>query len=55
MGLSWQTGLAAVFLSGCIFCLLTVTRVRQLIIDAVPADLKHAIVVGLGCFIAFIA
>lgn len=54
MGLSWQTGLAAVFLSGCIFCLLTVTRVRQLIIDAVPADLKHAIVVGLGCFIAFI-
>lgn len=54
MGLSWQTGLAAVFCSGVIFLLLTVTKVRELIIDAVPIDIKHAIVVGLGCFIAFI-
>lgn len=54
MGLSWQTALAAVFISGVIFFLLTVTKIRQLIIDAVPTDIKHAIVVGLGCFISFI-
>lgn len=54
MGLSWQTALAAVFISGVIFFCLTVTRIRQLIIEAVPIDIKHAIVVGLGCFIAFI-
>ncbi len=54
MGLSWQAGLAAVFISGVIFLILTVTRVRELIIKAVPLDIKYAIVVGLGAFIAFI-
>lgn len=54
MGLTWQAGLAAVFCSGAIFFLLTVTHIRQLIIDSVPLDIKYAIVVGLGCFIAFI-
>ena len=54
MGLTWQAGLAAVFCSGIIFFLLTVTKIRQLIIDSVPLDIKYAIVVGLGCFIAFI-
>jgi AGZA family xanthine/uracil permease-like MFS transporter len=54
MGLSWQAGLAAVFISGVIFLLLTVFKIRELIIRAVPLDLKYAIVVGLGCFIAFI-
>lgn len=53
-GYDWQTGLGAVFISGVIFLLLTITRVRQMIIDAVPADLKYAIVVGIGAFIAFI-
>ena len=53
-GFTWQTGLGAVFISGCVFLLLTVTRVRQMIIDAVPMDLKYAIVVGIGLFIAFI-
>lgn len=53
-GYTWQTGLGAVFISGVIFLLLTVTRIRQLIIDAVPMDLKYAIVVGIGAFIAFI-
>ncbi|WP_297216460.1 NCS2 family permease [uncultured Desulfovibrio sp.] len=53
-GYTWQTGLGAVFISGVIFLLLTVTRVRQMIIDAVPMDLKYAIVVGIGAFIAFI-
>lgn len=53
-GYTWQTGLGAVFISGVIFLLLTVTRLRQMIIDAVPRDLKYAIVVGIGAFIAFI-
>ena len=53
-GYTWQTGLGAVFISGIVFLLLTVTRVRQMIIDAVPMDLKYAIVVGVGAFIAFI-
>ncbi len=54
MKLSWQVALGAVFISGIIFLLLTVTRLRQMIIDAVPMDLKCAIVVGIGMFIAFI-
>jgi AGZA family xanthine/uracil permease-like MFS transporter len=53
-GYTWQTGLGAVFISGVVFLLLTVTKVRQLIINAVPMDLKYAIVVGIGAFIAFI-
>ncbi|MDL2290834.1 NCS2 family permease [Desulfovibrio sp. OttesenSCG-928-F20] len=54
MGLSWQVGLGAVFISGVCFLILTVTRLRQLIIDSVPMDMKYAIVVGIGMFIAFI-
>ena len=54
-GYTWQTGLGAVLVSGLVFLLLTVTKVRQMIIDAVPQDLKYAIVVGIGAFIAFIA
>lgn len=53
-GYTWQTGLGAVFISGVIFLLLTITRLRQMIINAVPMDLKYAIVVGIGTFIAFI-
>lgn len=53
-GYTWQTGLGAVFISGIVFLLLTVTRIRQMIIDAVPMDLKYAIIVGIGAFIAFI-
>lgn len=53
-GYTWQSGLGAVFISGVVFLLLTITRVRQMIIDAVPMDLKYAIIVGIGAFIAFI-
>ena len=53
-GYSWQTGLGAVFLSGLFFLLLSVTRIRQMIINAVPMDLKYAVVVGIGFFIAFV-
>jgi AGZA family xanthine/uracil permease-like MFS transporter len=54
MGLPWRTALAAVFVSGVVFFLLTFLRIRELIIDAVPMSLKHAIAVGIGLFIAFI-
>jgi AGZA family xanthine/uracil permease-like MFS transporter len=51
---TWQMGLTAVFISGIIFILLTLTRVRQLLVVAVPDGLKHAITVGIGLFIAII-
>ena len=53
-GFSWQAGLAAVFISGVVFFLLTVTRLRQSIIEAIPPDLKIATTAGIGCFIALI-
>ena len=54
MGVSWQVALGAVFLSGIVFILLTVTRVRQLLVDGMPNSLKHAITVGIGLFITVI-
>jgi len=54
LGVSWQVALAAVFVSGIVFFLLTLARVRELIIDAIPASLKHAIAVGIGLFIALL-
>lgn len=51
---SWQTALGAVFLSGILFMFLTFLRVRELVIDAVPDCLKHAIAAGIGLFIALI-
>lgn len=54
MGVSWQVALGAVFISGLIFILLTVTQVRQLLVEGMPASLKHAITVGIGLFITII-
>ena len=54
MGLSWQTALGAVFISGVVFLILTLGGIRQAIIAAVPMNLKYAIVVGIGAFIAFV-
>ena len=51
---SWETALAAVFVSGVVFALLTLVKVRELIIDSVPTSLKHAIAAGIGVFIVFI-
>ena len=53
-GFTWQAGLGAVLISGIVFFLLTVTRIRQYIVNAVPMDLKLAIVVGIGAFISLI-
>lgn len=54
MGLPWQTALGAVFISGVVFFLLTVTKVREWIVEGVPQVLRLAIGVGIGLFIAFI-
>src|ERR1700736_5767412 len=54
MRLPWQTALGAVFISGLVFFLLTVTRVRQWIVEGVPGVLRSSIGVGIGVFIAFI-
>ncbi|MHB1652113.1 MAG: NCS2 family permease [Desulfitobacteriaceae bacterium] len=51
---SWQVALAAVFISGIIFIILTVTKVRQLLVEAVPQGIKSGITVGIGLFITII-
>src|SRR5579862_8584932 len=51
MGVSWQTALGAVFLSGIIFLILTVVGVRQLIVSAIPHELYGAVAAGVGLFI----
>ena len=54
MGYSWQFALTAVFLEGLVFLLLTVTNLREKIVDVIPASLKKAISAGIGLYIAFI-
>ncbi len=54
MGYSWQQALAAVFVEGIIFILLSLTNVREAIFNSIPMNLKHAVSVGIGLFIAFI-
>lgn len=54
MGYSWQFALTAVFLEGLLFLLLTVTNLREKIVDVIPETLKNSISVGIGFFIAFI-
>ena len=54
MGYSWQAALAAVFISGIVFVIISVTGIRKKIIDAIPVQLKLAIGAGIGFFIAFI-
>ena len=54
MGYSWQIALFAVFVEGIIFIILSLTNVREAIFDAIPFNLKKAVSVGIGLFIAFI-
>jgi len=54
MGMSWQVALAAVFVEGIIFIILSLTNVREAIFNAIPMNLKHAVSVGIGLYIAFI-
>ena len=54
MGYSWQFALTAVFIEGLIFILLTVTNIREAIVNAIPKNLRYAVGGGIGLFIAFI-
>ena len=54
MGYTWEFALTAVFLEGIIFIILTAFNIREMIINAIPKNIKHAISAGIGLFIAFI-
>ena len=54
MGYSWQFALTAILIEGLIFVILTMTRIRTLIVDSIPASIKRAIGAGIGIYIAFI-
>lgn len=54
LGYTWQSALAAVFLAGVIFLLLTVFRLRQWLVDAIPTTLRYSYAVGIGLFLTFI-
>lgn len=53
-GIDWRIALGCVFVSGIVFIILTLTRIRQMLVDAVPDSLKFAITVGIGLFITII-
>lgn len=54
MGYSWETALAAMFVEGIIFILITFLNVREIILNSIPVNLRYAISAGIGMFIAFI-
>ena len=54
LGYTWEEGLTITLISGIIFFLITITSIRKKIMDGIPADLRNAIIVGLGAFIAFV-
>ena len=54
MGVKWETALAGVFVASVIFMIITIFKLREMIIDAIPRDMKLAISAGIGFFIAFI-
>jgi len=55
MGFTWEQALGAVFISGCIFVLLTITGVRSWLVAGIPKSLRSAIAAGIGMFLAIIA
>ncbi len=54
MGVSWKVALAAVFVEGIIFIILSLFKIREAVVDAIPINLKYAVTAGIGLFIAFI-
>lgn len=54
MHINWQTALAAVLVASFLFILITVLKLREMVVNAIPADMKYAISAGIGLFIAFI-
>lgn len=53
-GISWEVALTAVFVEGIIFILLSLFKVREAVVNAIPINMKHAVTAGIGLFIAFI-
>lgn len=54
MGYSWQFALTAIFLEGIILLLLSITKLREALVDIIPQTIKHSITVGIGLFITFV-
>jgi len=54
LGFAWQTALAAIFIAGVLFIVLTVLRLRQWVVDGVPTSLRYSFAVGIGLFLTFI-
>ena len=54
LGYKWQTALAAIFVAGVLFVLMTVLRLRQWVVEAVPVSLRYSFAVGIGLFLTFI-
>jgi AGZA family xanthine/uracil permease-like MFS transporter len=54
MHIPWQTALGVIFFSGILFVVLTVTRIREQIVNGIPDGLKHSTAAGIGMFIAFV-
>lgn len=54
MGEPWQVALAAVFVEGIIFIILSLTNVREAVVNSIPMNLKYAVTAGIGLFIAFL-
>jgi len=55
MGFTWQAALGAVFISGCLFLIVTLLRVREMIVDGIPHSIRAAITGGIGLFLAIIS
>ena len=54
LGFAWQTALAAIFIAGLLFILMTLLRLRQWVVDGVPPSLRYSFAVGIGLFLTFI-
>ena len=54
LGIAWRTALGAIFVAGVAFIALTLLRVRQRLVESIPASLRHSFAVGIGLFLAFI-
>jgi AGZA family xanthine/uracil permease-like MFS transporter len=55
MGYSWEAALGAVFISGCLFLIVSLTRIREMIVNGIPHSIRNAITAGIGLFLAIIA
>lgn len=54
IGISWKVALSAVFVEGIVFIILSLFKIREAVVDAIPINLKYAVTAGIGLFIAFI-